>query len=301
MTLPFRRVVIWGHPLHSHTHSYIHEGFARAFRHLGYEVWWVPDQPSYPPLDLDGALVVTEGQADRYLPKHPGATYVIHNCDGAKYAAIIRRCLTLQVYTDSQFDQWGGRWRLVEPFVYHEPSEGSLGTLYMPWAADLLPEEIHVGDAAVSRERRVWWIGTVGGGQFGNIDQLEGFRRACGERGVEFVQRGGVDSEEHRRLVRASYLAPSIVGAWQLQVGYVPCRIFKNIAYGQLGVTNSPTVQRLFGGALVQDVDTHALFLKAEEASLLPSGIERTRALIEEVRARHTYINRVATILGLVA
>ena len=36
-----RRVVIWGHPLHSHTHSYIHAGFARAFEYLGFEVLWV--------------------------------------------------------------------------------------------------------------------------------------------------------------------------------------------------------------------------------------------------------------------
>jgi Lrp/AsnC family transcriptional regulator for asnA, asnC and gidA len=33
-----KKVVIWGHKLHSHTHSYIHNGFYIAFKHLGYDI-----------------------------------------------------------------------------------------------------------------------------------------------------------------------------------------------------------------------------------------------------------------------
>ena len=39
--LPITKVVIWGVKLHSHTHSYIHWAFERAFRHLGYTVYWL--------------------------------------------------------------------------------------------------------------------------------------------------------------------------------------------------------------------------------------------------------------------
>lgn len=301
-SLPFRRVVIWGHPLHTNTFSYVYEGFARAFRRLGWDVWWLPDQPMYPPVDLEGALVITEGQVDRYLPRVRSATYVLHNCDWSTYADVRRRCLALQVHTDAQMAGWGGRATEIAPFTHHEPASDALGTLYQPWATDLLPEEINLDDTATPRERRSWWVGTIGEGQFGNVWQIEGFRRACAERGVEFVhQSAGIDREAARVLIRRSHLAPAIVGAWQLEVGYVPCRIFKNISYGQLGVTNSPAVQRLFGGALVQEVDTHALFLKAEEVVLSPSGIERTRALMAEVRDRHTYINRISRILDVVA
>jgi len=295
---PFRRVVIWGHPLHTNTFSYVYEAFARAFRHLGWEVWWLPDQPMYPPLDLDGSLVIVEGQVDRYLPRHAGATYVLHNCNWATYADVRRRCLAIQVHTDAQMEGRIGRMTEIAPFVHHEPSADSFGMLYQPWATDLLPGEINIEDAGVPRDRKTWWVGTIGEGQFGNVWQIEGFRRACQERGVEFVHHpAGIDREAARPLIRRSYIAPAIVGKWQLEVGYIPCRIFKNISYGQLGVTNSPTVQRLFGGTLVQDVDTHALFLKAEEAARLPSGIERTRALMEEVRSKHTYVNRIAAIL----
>ena len=30
-----KQVVIWGHKLHTHTHSYIHYGFYKAFNKLG--------------------------------------------------------------------------------------------------------------------------------------------------------------------------------------------------------------------------------------------------------------------------
>ena len=37
------KIVIWGYPLYSHTHSYIHAAFYKAFTHLGYETYWFHD------------------------------------------------------------------------------------------------------------------------------------------------------------------------------------------------------------------------------------------------------------------
>ena len=30
--MKINKIIIWGHPLHSHTHSYIHNGFFIAFK-----------------------------------------------------------------------------------------------------------------------------------------------------------------------------------------------------------------------------------------------------------------------------
>ena len=38
------RFVIWGYPLHTHTHSYIHYGFYKALKSLGYDVRWFDDE-----------------------------------------------------------------------------------------------------------------------------------------------------------------------------------------------------------------------------------------------------------------
>ena len=37
----FKKVIIWGLPLHSHTHSYIHDCFFKAFTSMGYDTVWV--------------------------------------------------------------------------------------------------------------------------------------------------------------------------------------------------------------------------------------------------------------------
>lgn len=298
----FKRIIIWGHPLHMHTHSYIHEGFARAFKHLGYEVWWMPNQPMFPEVDLAGALIITEGQVDSYLPRHPEATYVLHNCDFETYKQVRHRCLGLQVCIGS-FEQGEGRaepWKELAPFTFWRPVDGCLGELQQPWATDLMPDQFDFADAEKVRKDCCYWVGTIGGGQFGNENEINPFKAASEESGIEFIHRAGVDSKLHKSLVQASYISPAIVGTWQLEHGYVPCRIFKNISYGHMGVTNSPTVQRLFGGTLVQNTDTHALFHEAKEVVHGHSGVERTRALMEKVRDEHTYLNRISRILELV-
>jgi hypothetical protein len=55
-------------------------------------------------------------------------------------------------------------------------------------------------------------------------------------------------------LVRRSRLAAAVVGDWQREHGYLPCRLFKNVSFGAVPIGNSPVYERLFGNiALVCD------------------------------------------------
>ena len=292
----FSRVVIWGHPLHSHTSSYVHEGYARAFRHMGSEVWWVADQPMYPEIDLAGALVLTEGQVCRYLPRDPRASYILHNCDVQSFESVLDRSLRLQVLSYDGRKAAGAK--TLAPGSFHVSGGPGYGTLFQPWATNLLPHEIDFEDAVVPREKVSRWVGTLGLGQFGNLNQVVPWQRACEERGIAFVHEPAhTDSGDARALIRSSYLAPAIVGEWQLEHGYIPCRIFKNMSYGQLGVTNSPAINEVFGGALVQDTNGYDLFFKAEAALAANDALDRIRAGMREVAEKHTYLNRIARIL----
>lgn len=285
-----KTAVIWGHKLHSHTHSYVHEGFARAFGFLGYDVHWVDDDDDISGIDLSGALFLTEGQVDGHIPMRRDCKYVLHNCEFDRYASVQTRCLRLQVYTR--------RHEAMHPFDRLGPaSYYSDGVLYQPWATDLLPHEIRLEWADRPRERTAYWVGTVGEGQFGNARELDGFQRACREHGVAFVQQAGVSRETHLDLIQRAYLAPAIVGTWQLSAGYVPCRIFKNISYGQLGLTNSAAVHGMFDGRLVLNPDTHELFADGEAAVCAPTAGTRTRDLMRMVRDGHTFVHRIRTIL----
>jgi len=285
-----KTVIVWGHKLFSHTHSYVHEGFVRAFRFLGYEVHWVDNDDDVSGLDLKGALFLTEGQVDGRLPIRRDCKYVLHNCDLARYGPVLGSCLQIQVYCQTtarsrMFDRVG-------PASYY-----SDGVLYQPWATDLLPHEICLDWAGRAREPASHWIGTIGDGRFGNVHELEGFQQACQEHRVAFVHRASVSRETHIALIQRSCLAPAITGTWQLAEGYVPCRIFKNISYGQLGLTNSAAVNDMFDGRLVVNPDTRQLFVDGEEALHAPGAVARVRDLMRTVRDTHTFVDRIAAIL----
>jgi len=64
----FEKVIIWGHKLHSHTHSYIHNAFYIAFKHMGYETYWFDDKDDVKKFDFSNSLFLTEGQVDKKIP-----------------------------------------------------------------------------------------------------------------------------------------------------------------------------------------------------------------------------------------
>lgn len=292
----FEKVVIWGHKLHTHTHSYIHNGFFRAFQHLGYPTYWFDNEDDVSDFDFSNTLFLTEGQVDQKIPIREDAIYLTHNCLSAKYQGL--RQVYVQVYTDDVLLR--PNLVKVEPCVYfHLFDKG----IFMPWASHLLPHEIEQNKqnlAQVRKERVVYWIGTIGEGVFGNCTEINPFRAACQENEIPFIAAQpsgtGIDEDLHQKLITSAYLAPAIVGEWQKRVGYIPCRIFKNISYGQLGVTNSYRVYELFERKIVYNPNPYDLFYDAQERSNTVT-LEEIYELMDFVKTKHTYLNRVQTVL----
>lgn len=293
----FKKAVIWGHKLHSHTHSYVHNAFYRAFQAMGYDTLWLGNEDDISGLDLSNSIFITEGQTCKNMPLIKGSTYVLHNCyDEGMWNTINSQgidYLKLQVYTD---DVLAYETVKLEPCTYHD-APGKM--LYMPWATDLLPDEISL-IPSTDHTRKVWWVGTMGTGTFGNMTELSGFIHACKDNAIEFEHANNLSVEENRARIAQSYMAPTIVGTWQKGKGYIPCRIFKNISYGQFGITNSARVQELFEGRLVYSDSEYHLFNAAIDRRAAPNYNVEFRNLIEFVRDKHTYINRINTILSVI-
>lgn len=289
------KIIIWGHKLHSHTHSYIHNAFYLAFRDLGYDTYWMDDKDNLDGLDLSDSLFLTEGQVCKNMPIIKGCAYILHNCyDDALWDSINKQdvnYLKIQVYTDDVLQYVTEK---LEPCIHYD----KLGKiLYIPWATDLLPNQINP-DIYQPRVNKTYWVGTMGDSVFGNKPELSGFIRACKENGVSFEHANNLSIEENRRVIAESYLAPAIVGSWQKAKGYIPCRIFKNISYGQFGITNSLRVNELFDGKLIYADNEYDLF-KLMMDKMATSEYEGERIeLIKFVREHHTYINRIKTILS---
>lgn len=297
MKKEFKRVVIWGHKLHSHTHSYIHNAFYRAFQAMGYEVIWTDDNDplasSFSPKD---ALFITEGQVCKNMPLIKGNTYILHNCYDEKMWDVIRNenidYLKIQVYTN---DVLNYNLPEIEPFLfYDEPGK----MLYMPWATDLLPNEI-IPFPVIPKTTKCWWVGTIGDGEFGNCEQINPFINACRDNGIGFDHATGKSVEENIKLISESYMAPAIVGRWQKEKGYIPCRIFKNVSYGQFPMTNSAAVHKIFEERIIYSEYEYELFELMIKKMRSNTYKRQLIDSIAFVRNKHTYINRINTILNL--
>ena len=75
------KIVIWGHKLHSHTHSYIHYGYWRAADYLGHEVYWYDDKDNVYDEDFSNSIFITEHQVCKNIPLRKDCKYFIHNSD----------------------------------------------------------------------------------------------------------------------------------------------------------------------------------------------------------------------------
>lgn len=291
----FRRVVIWGHKLHTHTHSYIHFGFFRAFSQLGFTVDWLDAADEIDPCDFSETLFITEGQAVQGMPRRDDSIYIMHNYDTElkSDAFELGYRLNIQVYTH---DCRKREYMQLDDYVFFDQSRR---TLYMPWATDLLPREIdglHANKALVDTQPQACFVGSISDGVFGNRREMSSFARACGEKGIRFVHHQNLGIEDAIKAVRAALLAPALQGHWQVTNGYIPCRIFKNISYGQIGITNSATVRDLFSGSIVYSSDPAELVLRALEY-IQQNKTEEMAEIRRWVRDNHTYLNRVETLL----
>lgn len=294
----FKKVVLWVHKLHSHTHSYIHEGFYRAFKHLGYDTLWLDNNDDIRNIDFSGALFITESSVDANMPLIDGCRYVLHNCCNPRYKPLIERgdALLLQVYTH---DCLSRNVTKLAPYIYFDRSDK---VLYQPWATDLLPyqiDEVKKNLNSVKKKRAIYTAASVGSASndvFENGSKYAAFNRACAENNVAWINLSKISMEDNIRLTQQSFLAPSLQGQWQCDQGYIPCRIFKTISYGQMGITNSPAVYELFNKKIVYNSDTYQLFYDALRKSKTMTR-EELFELMDFVRDHHTYINRIETIL----
>jgi len=301
---PPKKFIIWGLEHYKHTHSYIHYAFKKASIHLGWNVEWVQDTYESQLLfnNCDEYLFLTVGISDKYIPINSKAFYILHNCESEKYASISEKNkLILQVYTIDVHT----RDVIQLPGKKYEFWQQNANTFYMPWATDILPNEINTNIEKVkllqipNRSRKdALFLGSVYSGIHGNIDELTKFELGAKNIGVQLLiaNSTSIDENSSINLLQQAYITPSIVGTWQKRQGYIPCRIFKTISYGQLGVTNSKQAFDIINNIGVYSEDETQLCSKSIECLEHKSSSETIIDAMKIIRDNHTYINRIESI-----
>ena len=291
-----KQIVIWGHKLHSHTHSYIHNGFYIAFQHLGYKTLWLDNNDDVSQINFSNSLFITEGQVDQKIPILEDCYYVLHNCAMEKYSNLQeKKYIILQVYTNDVVNKHNAFEINKTTYTYYKEK-----TLYMPWATDLLPEEIDkniekVRNEELKIENIISFVGSM------TMPWVH-VRNFCNHNNIKFVNYGGnsnnLSIEDNIRLTQMSILAPAFQDNWQSTNGYIPCRIFKNISYGKMGITNNPTVYELYNREIIFDNNMNNALVKGFEFEKIEKKekIQKIIDLMEITKKNHTYLNRIEEI-----
>ena len=289
------KIVIWGLPLHSHTHSYIHDCFYSAFKSMGFDTNWVTNtHESINESFLDDSIVIACGVDCESLPVNKSAFYVLHNMEDARYRQN-DNWIRLQVYTrDALLPE--RQTEKIATFTYWQENGK---TLYQPWATDLLPNEM-IYDPCPAPEINpiINWVGSVTDGEQGNLHQLQAYAQsAMSLMNIQVRVMRGLSREESIKALRSSRQAPAILGQWQCDHHYVPCRIFKNLSYGQPTFSNSEVIKEI-SDDLFFEPDCSIIPLKTEEY-LKNRNFALENDILNRIKNEHTYINRCQRILDI--
>ena len=230
------RFVIWGYPLHTHTHSYIHYGFYKALKSLGYDVRWFDDEKIEE--DFDNCIFISESNCSKNIPINKSSKYFIHNIsdgfvlqDKLDHSEIYNLLVYHEEYNSPKDLQQ------LDKFSWYDPDTKNIMIM---WGTDLLPQEIENMSPVLYDDSKpdVNFIGTIQG------DNAVKFAHMCANHGKNFYNYGGYtgspqseinqfyDNKNSIDTLRNSYLSFDIRESQHLRNEYDPCRVFKNISDG---------------------------------------------------------------------
>lgn len=327
--MSFNKVVVWGYPLHSHTHSYIHAGWVKAFKSLGYETYWFHNNDFPSNFDWSNSLFISEGYADSKIPVNDSSIYFIHIClNPEKYVGKVKRFIEIRFLVNQIIDcnyvyqldksqcikisdatyyqKLYNNGNLIKYF--HNPQPIEYECIYTCWASDLLPEEIDFENIHFPRENKIYWFGSYNDK---NCNELKLFTDEARKNNIEVTFNDPWSNpksfEEVEEYTKKSILSPDIRGAGDPHkinmgesgtchkyIGYIPCRILKAISYGHLGVTNSKTVYEFLEKKVIYNSDEKQLFYDAYSQK---DNHELIKQQMELVKNKHTFINRIQDLL----
>jgi len=284
--MKYSKVIIWGHPLYSHTHSYIHSSYYKTFKYLGYDVYWFHDGEYPKDFDYKNCLFITEGFADANIPLNETSCYMVMYCPSPKKYEGVGRYIDIRMAAKNfkdhiqEYSLNKNTATKVGPacyFVpktsktvrikndYHDYEMSDFDKLYISWATNLLPHEIDYDDMYIPREQNIYFCGTMGAsGEGENISNWRPFLAEVQKSGYDFIPNNPwtnpLSDEEVIRRMKESLLGVDIRGPLHVKQGLLTCRVFKNISYGHLGVTNSEEIYNELDGKCVYNPDTAQLF-----------------------------------------
>lgn len=296
----FDKVIVWGHKSNN-TLKFINEALFKCAQYLQYTTYWFNDQSVDTTLDFDFSLFIVMSDTIQLLPINLKSYYLVHNVALGQEFDVLKqrkRVLYHQVYTHGANDT-------LKPIPNAPACCLYLNDLIVqPWCTDLTPPQITANmDLITSKQNPSLvndfiFIGSYDKSTsldvniFSNTEQIASFIQMCEKEKVNVRFLTGHDSSttNSNALVMASKFAPALVGTWQQKNGYIPCRLFKNISYGNITGTNCNSACRIFGENIIYHEDGAELF-KALVKYYDEANNAKLLACMQHVKDNFTYNN----------
>lgn len=257
------RIIIWGFAKPTNnSFRHIYKGFYEGAKFLGYETLWLDDIKQNNKKICSGDLVIVANVSCEHLKPKKGVYYCTHNFEEKQLIGMDKdKVLHLQVYTDKC--KKGSK--KIGTFRYFDKKSK---TLYQPWGTNVMPSEF-MDPVFPWYSPFVFWIGSIWDNEQhqGNINEISSLKKSLLMHGKMLLHPKFVSDKTGIKYTRLSRVAPAVGGKWQIDENYLPCRLFKNISYGQLGITNIKKFKDLFGRNIIFDKDIDKLVAKSLKLS----------------------------------
>lgn len=271
----FNKVVIWGLKNRWHTHRFVFKEYYRTLKKYGIPVVWVEDEKENQKIIEKNDLVFTaSGMYGKMVPeKKTLDDYNVPIRDDIYYCLHAEKDIFIEKLKPEKFVHLKFYYNDAEkyPKLYETVHfDEETRTLYQPWGTNLLEEEFK--KPTFSNSKFVFWVGSIWNDKnnHGNLKEIAELKKVLKENKIWFINIRFVPDFINTLLIRLSRIAPAIGGQRQVDINYLPDRMFKNISYGQLGITNIKKFKDILGdsfidGNSIKEIVENALSLSKEE------------------------------------
>jgi len=318
------KVIVWGFKPNNgyleNTISYVWESFYNAFKYLGFETYWFADE-KIDNFDFSNCIFLVEAYQDKYIPLEKTSIYYVHCAyNPAKYVNNVGKFIDMRYnlnkinHPNYIYEIDKNKLNKLNKGCYYEESTNKIirltngrvdyniddfDKLYISWATNLMPNEINEDDIYLERENKIYFLGTLSSdGIYSNIDLINEFANESRKNNIEFI----INNFNHNQLSNKDYMAlckKSLLGfdvrcKAHVDWGHTPCRIYKNISYGHLGITNSLEVYKELDGNCIYNPNISELFYDSMNKK---NDYDFIRQSLLYVKNHHTYVHRVESML----
>ena len=300
--LALDRVVIWGlRTTFNDTFYFIHKGLYETLKKLGIPVIWIDDKQENIGLLQKGDLVYAVDRAAKFLPVRSDLKYCLHNISDQFISQLNpAQYLAIQVLTLDRFQEGVENKRPLDSSLHGSATfDPANNVLYQSWGTPILAKDF-MSPINFPLKKSEYFVGTIWDNSLGqgNKRVIAEYDSILKERNIKFKCVKGAPEFFNPIYVRHSAIGASIVGDWQKQNGYTPCRLFKAVSYGRIGAINSQNTKIQYPWSLANENIGELI----EE--ILSMGDSKTKELIRHQQKeleQETYEAKISNVCSILA